>query len=82
MYFTLQSSSNMPLSPTEIKQRLKARGLSMSAIARRVRPQVKPQHVREVIHGRQSARIQNAVARALGLTVAEVFGGESIRQAA
>jgi hypothetical protein len=67
----------MPMSPAEIKQELKANGLSMSAVGRRLRPKVSPVSVYRVVEqipGSKSARIQRAVANAIRRDVAEVFG--------
>lgn len=62
------------MTPEEIKKELKARGMTMSKISRRLRPRVRPQHVRAVVHGRESARVRRAIARALGRSEAEVWG--------
>lgn len=67
----------MPMSPDEIKKELADRKLSMAAIGRRLKPKVSRVSVARVVDkvpGSKSARIQRAVAKAIGKELAEVFG--------
>lgn len=68
----------MPMTPEEIKAALADRGMTMTAIGRRLRsPQtgrpLTPQQVRRVIHGGQSRRVRRYIARVLGRPETEVF---------
>jgi lambda repressor-like predicted transcriptional regulator len=66
----------MPMSPDEIKKALAEKGLTMAAVGRRGRPPVSRVTVRRVIHNpAESARVRGLIARALGRTEDEVFGG-------
>ena len=65
----------MPMSPREIKDEIKAAGLSMAAIGRRMRPPVSANVVWanvEMKGGMKSARARRAIARAIGRDEAEV----------
>ena len=67
----------MPMTPDEIKEAMAERGVTQAAIARRLRPKVAPVSVYRVVHkipGSKSARIERAVAKAIGRTPEEVFG--------
>ena len=67
----------MPMSPDEIKKELENRKLSMAAVGRRLRPKVSRVSVARVVEkvpGSKSARIQRAVANAIGREVEDVFG--------
>lgn len=66
-----------PMSPEEIKAELDARGLTMSAIGRRLRPKVSCKSVSASVRqlpGQTSARIMRAIAAAVGRSVEDVFG--------
>jgi hypothetical protein len=65
------------MSPDEIKKELDSRNLTMASIGRRLRPKVSRVSVSRVVKqipGSKSARIQKAVAKAIGRDVNEVFG--------
>jgi lambda repressor-like predicted transcriptional regulator len=65
------------MTPDEIKEALREKKLTMAAISRRLRPKVSPVSVHRVVHqipGSKSARIERAVAKAIGREVSEVFG--------
>jgi len=67
----------MPMTPSEIKEELAKRKLSMSAIGRRLRPKVSHVSVKRTVDqipGQSSRRIQSAVANAIGKEREEVFG--------
>jgi hypothetical protein len=67
----------MAMTPGQIKKELRKRKISMSAVGRRLRPPVKPVSVHRVVYrirGGTSARIQRAIAKAIGKEVEEVFG--------
>ena len=66
----------MPMTPDEIKEELAKRKITMAAIGRRLRPKVSRVSVARVVHkvpGSKSARIQSAVAKAIGRELTEVF---------
>ncbi|HVS61759.1 MAG TPA: PAS domain S-box protein, partial [Gemmatimonadaceae bacterium] len=74
----------MPMSPEEIKKELEDRDISMSAVGRRLRPGVSRVSVARVVNqvpGSMSARIQRAVARAIGKEPEEVFGAGALQSA-
>ena len=74
----------MPMSPEEIKKELEDRDISMSAVGRRLRPGVSRVSVARVVNqvpGSMSARIQRAVARAIGKEPEEVFGAGGLQSA-
>lgn len=67
----------MPMTPREIKDALKARGMTMTAIGRRMRPPVSANVVWANVEqkdGMKSARTRRAIARALGKDESDVFG--------
>lgn len=67
----------MALSPDEIKKELQGRGLSMSAVGRRLRPPVSPKNVAANVYqlrGQTSARVRRAIAKAIGMNEEAVFG--------
>ena len=72
------------MSPDEIKKELEDRDISMSAVGRRLRPRVSRVSVARVVNqvpGSKSARIQRAVARAIGKEPEEVFGAGTLQSA-
>ena len=67
----------MPMTPAEIKEALKAKGLSMAAVGRRLRPPVSANVIWANVEqhpGQKSARARRAIARAIGKEVDDVFG--------
>ena len=68
----------MPMSPDEIKQELRKRGLTQVMIARAVKPKVSHTQMNRVVWGRdKSPRLREAIARALNLPVDVVFPPEA-----
>lgn len=66
----------MPMTPYEIKEALAERKITLAAIGRRLRPKVSRVSVARVanqVPGSKSARIQSAIANAIGRDVKEVF---------
>lgn len=65
------------MTPAEIKEALKARGLTQRALARRARPRLSEVTIHRQVYqvrGGKSTRARRLIARALGKTEAEVFG--------
>lgn len=70
----------MPMTPDEIADALRERGLTMAAVGRRLRPPVSRKTVHANVHqhpGNKSARVRRAIARAIGRTEDEVFGADA-----
>lgn len=64
----------MPMSPDEIKQELAKRGLTQVMLARAVKPKVSPTQMGRVVHGRdKSPRLREAIARALNLSIDQIW---------
>lgn len=64
----------MPLTPLDRKVALLRKRMTMSEIARRLKPPVSPNHVSKVVAGeRRSPRVEAAIAEAIGLPVGRVF---------
>jgi lambda repressor-like predicted transcriptional regulator len=65
------------MTPEEIKKELAGRGITMAALARRLRPKVSRFSVARVVDqipGSSSERIQRVVANAIDRSPEEVFG--------